>query len=132
MAAAAADGVLYPAALTAGPDGLIADTLAVFRGTVEDYLQGTAPALVAARFHQSLAQLLAAACVRVREESRLGTVALSGGVMQNALIFNGLKGRLEEQGFEVLTHRLTPPNDGSISLGQVAVAAARLARGSGF
>jgi len=33
---------------------------------------------------------------------------------------------LEKRGFKVLTHRLTPPNDGCISLGQVAVAAAQL------
>ena len=53
-------------------------------------------------------------------------MALSGGVMQNALLFTRLQRTLEARGFEVLTHTLTPPNDGCISLGQVAVAAARL------
>jgi hydrogenase maturation protein HypF len=46
--------------------------------------------------------------------------------MQNALLFSRLKYTLETRGFEVLTHTLTPPNDGSISLGQVAVAAAQI------
>jgi hydrogenase maturation protein HypF len=40
-----------------------------------------------------------------------------------------LKTCLGQQGFEVLTHKLVPPNDGGISLGQVAVAAERLRRG---
>jgi hydrogenase maturation protein HypF len=53
-------------------------------------------------------------------------VALSGGVFQNALILRQLYDSLEKRGFQVLTHKLTPPNDGCISLGQVAVAAARL------
>ena len=66
------------------------------------------------------------ACGLIRERTGLNLVALSGGVMQNALLFTRLKRTLAEQGFEVLTHTLTPPNDGSISLGQVAVAAARL------
>ena len=52
-------------------------------------------------------------------------MALSGGVMQNALLFTRLHRALAARGFEVLTHTLTPPNDGSISLGQVAVAAAQ-------
>ena len=55
-------------------------------------------------------------------------VALSGGVMQNALLFTRLCRSLAALSIEVLTHTLTPPNDGSISLGQVAVAAARLRR----
>jgi hydrogenase maturation protein HypF len=127
-AAAAADGC-YPAAVRPGPDGLILDSLAIFKGAVEDFWQGTAPAVIAARFHNSLVQLLAAACVRAREEHRLELVALSGGVFQNALLVTGLKKRLEKLGFEVLSHSLAPPNDGCIALGQVAVAAARLERG---
>jgi hydrogenase maturation protein HypF len=55
----------------------------------------------------------------------LDTVALSGGVFQNALLLGGLCDRLESDGFGVLTHSRVPPNDAGISLGQVAVAMAR-------
>ena len=116
----------YPAPIGIEQETLVLDTLTVFRRVVEDHWQGTETPRIAARFHNSLVHLLAAACDTVREQTGLATVALSGGVMQNALMLSRLKELLEKRGFEVLTHNLTPPNDGSISLGQVAAAAARL------
>ena len=85
-----------------------------------------AAGVIAARFHNSLVRLLADACDLIRERTGLALVALSGGVMQNALLFTRMHRALAERGFEVLAHTLTPPNDGFISLGQVAVAAARM------
>jgi hydrogenase maturation protein HypF len=120
----------YPAAVKAAPDALVLDTLAIFRGVVRDRNSGVAPAAIAARFHNSLVRLLADACALIRERTGLNLVALSGGVMQNAMLFTRLQRALAEQSFEVLTHSLTPPNDGCISLGQVAVAAARRENGA--
>ena len=53
------------------------------------------------------------------------TVVLSGGVFQNRLLLEQLTRRLRQHGFDVLTHRQVPANDGGLSLGQVAIAAAR-------
>ena len=128
MAAGETEAGFYPAAVKDGPDSLVLDTLAVFRAVVDDRLAGAPAAVIAARFHNSLVRLLADACGLIRERTGLNLVALSGGVMQNALLFTRLHRALAERSFEVLTHTLTPPNDGSISLGQVAVAAARLER----
>ena len=130
MAADETDDGFYPAAVNHGPDALVLDTLAIFRAVVRDRLAGVPAAVIAARFHNSLVRLLADACGLIREQTGLNLVALSGGVMQNALLFTRLKRTLAERGFEVLTHTLTPPNDGCISLGQVAVAAARLGAGA--
>jgi hydrogenase maturation protein HypF len=102
------------------------DTPAIFAGVVADHQLGVATAIIAARFHNSLVRLLADACVLLQERTGLNLVALSGGTFQNALLFTRLKRSLEAHGFEVLAHKLTPPNDGCIALGQVAVAAARL------
>ena len=128
MAADETEDGFYPAAVKEAPDALVLDTLAIFRAVVADRLAGVAAAVIAARFHNSLVRLLADACDLIRERTGLNLVALSGGVMQNALLFTRLQRALAARGFEVLTHTLTPPNDGSISLGQVAVAAARLER----
>ncbi len=105
---------------------------ALFRQAVEDFLGGASAAAVAGRFHASFTAGLAHALVLAREHTGLNLVALSGGVLQNALVLTGLTRRLTALGFEVLTHCLTPPNDGCISLGQVAVAAARLQAGEGY
>jgi hydrogenase maturation protein HypF len=54
------------------------------------------------------------------------TVVLSGGTFQNLLLLAATERRLGELGFRPLSHRLVPPNDGGISYGQAAVAAALL------
>ena len=81
--------------------------------------------MVAARFHNSLAGATAAACARVAEARGLGTVVLSGGVFQNRLLLERTSAALRDAGLEVLIPLRLPPNDGGISYGQVAVAAAR-------
>ncbi|MEV4527268.1 carbamoyltransferase HypF [Streptosporangium sp. NPDC049304] len=95
------------------------------RAVVEDTRAGAVPALVAARFHNGLAAAAARVCARLCEDTGLGTVALSGGVFQNRLLLDGLVTALRLHGLRVLTHRAVPPNDGGISFGQAAVAAAR-------
>jgi hydrogenase maturation protein HypF len=72
----------------------------------------------ARRFHTTLVAALAEACSRVRRETSIETVALSGGVLQNAIVLDRLVVALETLGFRVLTHRRVPPNDGGLALGQ--------------
>ncbi len=102
------------------------DTGALIRALVEDLLAGTGPAVLAARFHHSLALMVADVCRRLRVTHGLATVALSGGVFCNALLLRTVE-LLEADRFTVLTHRTVPANDGGIALGQAAVAAAVLA-----
>jgi hydrogenase maturation protein HypF len=86
-------------------------------------LDGRDRASIAAAFHETIASAAAAACV---EAGGPDTVVLSGGSFQNLRLLAATRRRLEGYGLRVLTHRLVPPNDGGISYGQLAVAAARL------
>lgn len=72
----------------------------------------------ARRFHTTLIEAVAVACSGVREQTGIDTVALSGGVFQNALILEGLAAALEAGGMRVLTHERVPANDGGLALGQ--------------
>jgi hydrogenase maturation protein HypF len=103
----------------------VVDAPAMVRAVVDDLARGTSPAEVAGRFHAGLAGVVAGVCERVRDATGIRVVALSGGVFQNLLLVELVVARLEAAGFEVLLHRRVPPNDGGISLGQAAVAAAR-------
>jgi hydrogenase maturation protein HypF len=109
--------------------GPVVDVPLLIRALVEDLRAGVTVPVIAARFHNALADVVLAVCQRLRDEHDLSTVALSGGVFQNSLLMTGVLDRLEHHGFEVLTHRQVPCNDGGISLGQAAVAAALLRAG---
>jgi hydrogenase maturation protein HypF len=60
-------------------------------------------------------------CKRLRRDTGISTVVLSGGVFQNHLLFRLSVAALEREGFQALTHRLVPTNDGGLSLGQAVV-----------
>jgi hydrogenase maturation protein HypF len=106
----------------------ILDVAPMFRAIVRDIQQGVPISQIAYCFHHSIAELLANACYSAREQTGLHVVALSGGVFQNQLLLTQLTQRLEEMAFQVYMNRRVPPNDGGISLGQIAVAAAQMQR----
>jgi hydrogenase maturation protein HypF len=92
------------------------------RCVVDDLLDGVAPPVVAARFHQGFADATVAAAAHAAQSVGLSTVALSGGVFQNVLFAERVAAGLAARGLTVLTHRHVPCNDGGISLGQAAIA----------
>jgi len=95
---------------------------------VKDIVQHVPTTTIARRFHLTVTTILADTCYNVRKQTGLNTVALSGGVFQNRLLLEQLIAHLESMGFEVCINRRIPPNDGGLSLGQLAIAAARLGK----
>ncbi|MCU1266434.1 MAG: (NiFe) hydrogenase maturation protein HypF [Acidobacteria bacterium] len=112
--------------LVVSEDGSIIRPQNVIRRAVEDLLSGVPPTIISARFHLGVADLIAGISHRVRDERKLNRVVLSGGVFQNLFLLRAASGMLRAAGFEVFTHARVPANDGGISLGQVAIANARL------
>lgn len=98
---------------------------AVLRATAE----GVDASVVAARFHETLIAVTAAMCVEAHRESGLRTVCLGGGVFQNRRLASGVMRSLADEGFEVYLGEQVPTNDGGISFGQAAIAAARTRKG---
>ena len=98
----------------------------IFRGIIEDLRNGECVGRISAKFHNAVAEMIAEVCVRVRAQTELEEVALSGGVFQNRMLLERTVPLLEEQDFSVYTHHQVPPNDGGISLGQAVVAMSRL------
>lgn len=102
------------------------EPLGVWQALLGDLILRTPVGVIAARFHKGLAL----AIVRMIEqigaaESSLRTVALSGGVFQNRVLFEQVESRLLRLGYRVLSHARVPANDGGLALGQAVVAAAR-------
>jgi len=101
----------------------------VIRDAVEDLLDGFPAAVVSARFHSDVANLIVSMAAKVRNDRKLNRVALSGGVFQNMLLLGKTCEMLRRDGFQVFTHARVPTNDGGISLGQAAVANALIKSG---
>ena len=76
-------------------------------------------------FHKGFANAVVEQVLNLREQHIFSTVALSGGVMQNGLLFSDLHLQLTAAGLEVMTHQKLPSNDAGIAFGQALVAAAQ-------
>ena len=97
------------------------DPAPVLAEVVQDLRAGVAAAVIAARFHNAVADLIVQLSLQMRRGHGLNQVALSGGVFQNVTVLDTAVQRLRQHDFAVLTHHLVPPNDGGLALGQVMI-----------
>ncbi|MBA2410348.1 MAG: carbamoyltransferase HypF [Gammaproteobacteria bacterium] len=102
------------------------DCAPMWRALLHDLAHGTLRSIMAARFHLGLARAIVEMVRALRNEARFDTVALTGGVFQNKTLLEQVAGPLRAAGFKVLSHRKVPANDGGLSLGQAAIACARV------
>jgi len=112
----------YPYDIEHAAEGYVFQPATTIRAIVDDLQGGTSVATVSARFHNTLACLVAETCLLVRADTGLARVVLSGGVFQNRILTEQCVALLRRGGFEVLTHSLVPPNDGGLALGQAVIA----------
>ncbi len=112
-----------------GPDGTgLLDARATLRALLADLERGESVPDVAARFHEGVARGTAEACGAEAARRGLQSVVLSGGVFQNVRLLERSAVLLAEAGLRPLVPGAFPPNDGGLSYGQAACAAARLSR----
>jgi hydrogenase maturation protein HypF len=117
-----AEAGYYPYDIEHAAEGYIFQPAATIRAIVDDLQGGVPVSAVSARFHNTLAYLVAETCLLVRADTGLARVALSGGVFQNRYLTEKCVPILKRGGFEVFTHSLVPPNDGGLALGQAIIA----------
>jgi hydrogenase maturation protein HypF len=95
----------------------------LIRAVAKDVDSGVDPAVIARRFHSTLVEMISDVCIEIRKSAGIDAVVLSGGVFLNSILNVETSERLGRNQFRVYRHRLVPPNDGGLSLGQLAVAA---------
>ena len=102
---------------------MVLDPIPLVAEVLAERDRGTPTALIAAGFHEGLGRSAGLLAAELALDHGLDTVVLSGGVFQNVRLTELVASTAREQGLTVLTHRLVPPNDGGISIGQAAIAA---------
>jgi hydrogenase maturation protein HypF len=100
----------------------IIDPREIFIDIIEDLKKGIDKKVMAAKFHNTVAEFTLNLCGKIRENTGINKIALSGGVFQNRYLTEKIISLLEKDDFQVYTQRKVPPNDGGISLGQAVVA----------
>jgi hydrogenase maturation protein HypF len=113
---------LYPLSIVEEGGCKVVKLAGLISAVVEDVKSRVPVPIISVKFHRTVAQMIVQMCQLIAKESGIKLVALSGGVFQNRLLLRLVTKALEEEGFDVLTHRLVPPNDGGISLGQAVIA----------
>jgi hydrogenase maturation protein HypF len=107
---------------------MIIDTRPLIRSVADEARRAQAGQGIAQRFHATMADIIVGTCSRIRAGTDIHTVVLSGGVFMNARLTELAVARLDCAGFAVYRHQKVPPNDGGLSLGQLAIGAAMLSR----
>jgi hydrogenase maturation protein HypF len=115
-----------PAALDFGVADGVLDPAPVIAGIVEGLRGGTPVTDLAAGFHHAVIRATASAATACARAAGISVIGLTGGVFANRILLQGLRHTLSKRGFEVLSHRIVPCNDGGLALGQATIAAAML------
>jgi hydrogenase maturation protein HypF len=114
----------YPIACLERAGSLVIDPRETIASVAADAARGERAGAIARRFHRAIADATVEACARLADAHGTEVVALSGGVFQSRLLLESVSRGLGGAGLRVLVPERLPVNDGGISYGQAAVAAA--------
>jgi len=100
---------------------LVIDPRPVFTGMCADMKKRVPKAVIAAKFHNAMADIIVATVRRCARRAGLRRVALSGGVFQNRYLANAAARQFKDLKFSVFTNERLPVNDWNIAWGQYYV-----------
>jgi hydrogenase maturation protein HypF len=121
-AALVEDDAFYTFDITQEKGVYIAGYRHFIEALLADAAGGVAVERLARRFHNSIAVLIVEMCGRLRQESGIASVALSGGVFQNKILRALARRQLQDEGFRILEEDTVPINDLGICVGQTYAA----------
>jgi hydrogenase maturation protein HypF len=101
---------------------LVLDPSPLLQSVIADLRANVPVGVMAARFHLAIADMIVQIGLHFRAKTGIDTIALSGGVFQNATLLEKTIQHLEAQHLKVIHHRIVPSNDGGIALGQAVLA----------
>jgi hydrogenase maturation protein HypF len=104
---------------------LYLDSQPMWQALLDDLQQNISKSVIAAKFHNGLANAIALMVHQLDTEQAIEHIVLTGGVFQNRILLEQVSKQLKSEGRVVLTHHLVPPNDGGLSLGQAVIVAAQ-------
>jgi len=105
-------------------DLLIIEPDAIIIEALNDKKKGISGKTIASKFQNTIVDFTVYLCLRIREDSGLNEVALSGGVFQNSFLLGKICRNLKQNDFVVHTHKNLPSNDGGVAIGQIVIASA--------
>ena len=114
----------YEFTILDGATLLLLDPAPMWSQLMKDLQQGRETAIISERFHKGLAVAISRMARQLSRQQQIETIALSGGVFQNATLFTLVEQLLQSEGLRVLAHHRVPANDGGLALGQAVIAAA--------
>jgi hydrogenase maturation protein HypF len=118
----------YPFAVRATQPPWVLDFGPTICAVLDERRHGIPAGEISAKFHNTIAASIVHMCQCLRGKPDFDTVALSGGVFQNALLLRRTVELLRSQRFHVFTNTAVPLNDGGLALGQAAIAVERMRR----
>ena len=100
----------------------ILDFVNIIKGIIKDINNNLAVSIISKKFHNTIINATIEIILILRKDYNISSVALSGGVFQNEILFTGIIDVLEKNNFNIYTHRNIPCNDSGISFGQLIIA----------
>jgi hydrogenase maturation protein HypF len=97
------------------------DTDDIFLGILKDLRKGRSKHSIAAKFHNSIIEIIVSTVKKLSKDFNLKDVALGGGVFQNKFIKIKVIEKLTKNNFNIFTNKISPVNDYNIAWGQYYV-----------
>ncbi|HJX70845.1 MAG TPA: hypothetical protein VJ346_02805, partial [Bacteroidales bacterium] len=95
----------------------------MFQQIIEDIHREIPVEIISTKFHNTIIYTIFRVSLKIRSETGLNKIVLSGGTFQNKYIMERLEPLLIKNKFEVFSQGRIPCNDGGIALGQLVIAA---------